>query len=266
MTKNTTQRKTNRKAGVLMPVSSLPSPFGIGTLGAGAYSFIDWLFSAGIKIWQVLPLLPTGYGDSPYQSCASDALNYYFIDFALLEEEGLLEKKDYKDIAWSKDERRVDYGTQFENKTCVLLKAYERMDKTNADWQTFLACGKYRDFALFMSLKRKFHYQAWTEWDEPYRNAERNALARFEQDNADEIGFWQFTQYVFLKQWNALKDYAHAKGVEIMGDMPIYVSADSVESWKYREELFMLDGEESVEKADKDNAVFTLNNMKSKKS
>jgi len=98
MKKKMTYRKTNRKAGVLMPVSSLPSPYGIGTLGEGAYSFIDWLFEAGIKVWQVLPLLPTSYGDSPYQSCASDALNYYFIDFALLEEEGLLEKTDYETV------------------------------------------------------------------------------------------------------------------------------------------------------------------------
>ena len=241
-----TYKKTNRKAGVLMPVSSLPSPFGIGTLGEGAYAFVDWLFDAGIKIWQVLPLLPTGYGDSPYQSCASDALNYYFIDFKLLEEDGLLEKSDYEYVEWSNDERRVDYGKQFAYKTLVLERAFSKMDKTSQEWQAFLAKGKYRDFALFMSLKRKFSYSAWTEWEEPYKNADEKALRDFGEEHAEEIEFWQFTQYAFLKQWNALKAYAHAKGVEIMGDMPIYVSADSVESWKYRKDLFMLDSEGNI--------------------
>ena len=112
--------KTERKAGVLMPVSSLPSPFGIGTLGKGAYAFVDWLAIAGMKIWQVLPLLPTSYGDSPYQSCASDALNYYFIDFDELKNDGLLCDEDYKDIVWSEDERRVDYAKLFACKTHVL--------------------------------------------------------------------------------------------------------------------------------------------------
>ncbi|MBQ8658752.1 MAG: 4-alpha-glucanotransferase [Clostridia bacterium] len=246
MNKETTEEKANRKAGVLMPVSSLPSPFGIGTLGEGAYAFVDWLFDAGIKVWQVLPLLPTSYGDSPYQSCASDALNYYFIDFALLEEEGLLEKAEYESVDWNADERRVDYGKQFALKTEILKKAFSRLDKTDADWLAFLREGRYRDFALFMTLKRKFSYRSWLEWDEPYKNADKKALQTFARKNAEEIGFWQFTQYIFLKQWNALKDYAHAKGVEIMGDMPIYVSADSVESWKYRKDLFMLDEEGNI--------------------
>ena len=131
------KNKHERKAGVLMPVSSLPSPFGIGTLGAGAYAFVDWLESAGMKIWQVLPLLPTGYGDSPYQSFASDALNYYFLDFDLLEKDGLLEKSDYADIVWSEDERRVDYGRLFENKTQILRKAFSRFDLEDAKWKAF---------------------------------------------------------------------------------------------------------------------------------
>ena len=116
-------KKNKRKAGVLMPVSSLPSPFGIGTLGKGAYAFVDWLALAGMKIWQVLPLLPTGYGDSPYQACASDALNYYFIDFDELKKDGLLKDEDYKNIVWSEDERRVDYAKLFAYKPPVLKKA-----------------------------------------------------------------------------------------------------------------------------------------------
>lgn len=237
----TETQNQKRKAGVLMPVSSLPSAFGIGTLGAGAYAFVDWLHSAGMRLWQVLPLLPTGYGDSPYQSCASDALNYYFIDFKLLEEDGLLEKSDYADIKWSEEERRVDYGKQFECKTRILKTAFARFDRTDEKWQAFLAEGKYADFALFMSLKTRFSYAPWDTWDEPYKNAEAAALGAHALQNAEEILFWQFTQFLFLKQWNALHAYAHGKGIEIMGDMPIYLSYDSVETWLHRSELFMLD-------------------------
>ena len=235
--------KRKRRAGVLMPVSSLPSEFGIGTLGEFAYKFIDWLESAGMKLWQVLPLLPTGFGDSPYQSCASDALNPYFIDFALLEKEGLLESAEYCDIKWSEDERRVDYGKQFAYKTQILKKAYARFDRSSADWNAFLEKGKYADFALFMSLKVRFSHAAWAEWPEEFKNAEESALKEYAKENEQDILFWQFTQFIFLKQWNALKAYANGKGIAIMGDMPIYVATDSVETWKYRKELFILDGE-----------------------
>ncbi len=233
--------KRNRRAGVLLPVSSLPSEFGIGTLGEVAYKFIDWLESAGMKIWQVLPLLPTGFGDSPYQSCASDALNPYFIDFALLEKEGLLESTEYRDIKWSDDERRVDYGKQFTYKTQILKKAYARFDCSSAEWNAFLEKGKYADFALFMSLKVRFFHAAWSEWPKAFKNAEECALKEYAKENEQDILFWRFTQFIFLKQWNALKAYANGKGISIMGDMPIYVASDSVETWKYRKELFMLD-------------------------
>ncbi len=236
-------KKEKRQAGILMPVSSLPSPYGIGTLGQGAYAFVDWLYSAGMKIWQVLPLLPTGYGDSPYQSCASNALNYYFIDFALLEKEGLLRLSDYTDILWAEDERRVDYGKQFIHKIAVLKRAFARFDRENPDWKAFLNKGEYRDFAIFMSLKTKFSYAPWQEWEEPYKSHPNALPESFFAECQDELDFWQFTQYIFLKQWSALRAYAHEKGVSIMGDMPIYVAEDSVENWKYREKLFMLDSE-----------------------
>lgn len=232
-----------RSAGILMPISSLPSKEGIGTLGQGAYAFVDWLESAGVKIWQVLPLLPTGYGDSPYQSYASDALNFYFIDLECLQKDGLLESSEYADIVWSDDERRVDYGKLFECKAAVLKKAFARFDKEDADWKKFLDDGKYHDVALFMALKVKFFYKPWGEWDDEYKNADPNALKIFIKENAEEIAFWQFTQYIFLKQWNALHAYAKEKGIAIMGDMPIYVAHDSVETWKYGKDLFMMDGE-----------------------
>ena len=230
-----------RKAGVLLPVSALPSPFGIGTLGKEAYEFVDWLQSAGMKIWQVLPIVPTGYGDSPYQSCAADALNYYFIDFRLLQEKGLLEEQDYSCVEWSDDERRVDYGKQFACKIGVLRKAFARMDKQDSAWQEFLQKGKYVDFATFMALKVKFHYASWKDWEKPFADCDKNALNAFRQENEQELAFWQFTQFIFLQQWQSLKSYANAKGIALMGDMPIYLSEDSVECWKYREELFILD-------------------------
>ena len=237
------KEQTNRRAGILMPVSSLPSDCGIGTLGKGAYDFIDWLSSAGMKIWQVLPLLPTGYGDSPYQSCASNALNPYFIDFALLVEGGLLEKSEYADLQWCDDIRRVDYGRQFSQKFAVLKKAFARFDKTDKDWQAFLQKGDYNDYALFMALKVAHNYAPWTDWAKLYKTCDKGAIESFAKENKEEIEFWQFTQYLFLKQWNALHAYAQAKGVAIMGDMPIYLAEDSVETWKYRQDLFMLDGE-----------------------
>ena len=230
-----------RRAGILMPVSSLPMGQGIGTLGKGAYAFVDWLKSAGMKVWQVLPLLPTSYGDSPYQSFASDALNYYFIDFEELAERGLLTKSDYADLDWGNDERRVDYGKQFAQKAQVLKKAFAAFDKTDKEWQNFLALGKYYDFALFTSLKIRFGYKSWDEWDEPFKRAKQSALEAHVKEYKNEIEFWQFTQFIFLQQWKKLKAYANANGISIMGDMPIYVAYDSVETWLYRKQLFALD-------------------------
>lgn len=247
-TAKTLKKNNKRRAGILMPVSSLPSAYGIGTLGAGAYAFVDWLKKSNMKIWQVLPLLPTGYGDSPYQSCASDALNYYFIDFALLEQDGLLCKDEYANVAWSNDERRVDYGVQFMQKTQILRKAFARFDTSANEWQAFLAEGKYKDFALFMSLKIRFDYASWDVWDKPFKQADKDALSAHEKEYANEIAFWQFTQYIFLKQWRALRTYANENGVEIMGDMPIYVAYDSVETWKYRERLFDLNKDGNIGK------------------
>lgn len=248
ITEKTTQKKNmERKAGVLLPIFSLPSTEGIGTLGKEAYKFVDWLKKSGVKIWQVLPLLPTNYGDSPYQSCASRALNFYFIDLDDLSREKLLEKSEYQEIDWG-DSSRVDYGKLFEKKAEILKIAFKRFDRTQESWKNFLQAGVYRDFALFMTLKNKFGYAPWTEWEEEYRLANPQALKKFEKENESEIEFWQFTQYVFLKQWRRLKEYANARGILIMGDMPIYVAYDSVETWKYRKDLFMLgeDGNPSL--------------------
>lgn len=241
MGRTETEQLKERSAGILMPVSSLPSKEGIGTLGQGAYTFVDWLQSAGMRIWQVLPLLPTGYGDSPYQSCAADALNFYFIDLEILCKQGLLTEEECSAITWSDDIRRVDYGRLFTYKADILRKAFVRFDKTNAAWQTFLAARSYEDFAVFMTLKEEFSYQSWSEWKEPYRSYDEKVITAYIATNKEKIEFWQFTQYLFLEQWNALHAYAKEKGISIMGDMPIYVAYDSVEVWKYRKDLFLLD-------------------------
>ena len=230
-----------RRAGILLPVSSLPGPYGIGTLGRGAYRFLDRLADSGMKIWQVLPLLPTNYGDSPYQSCAAEALNYYFIDLDFLQKDGLLEKEEYAFLDWETDARRVDYEKLFRLRVNVLRCAFLRFDTSSAEWKKFLEEGKYSDFALFMSLKSRFGYLPWSQWPAEYRDFDENRIRAYEKENRRDIEFWQFTQYIFLGQWRALKAYANSKGIEIMGDMPIYVSSDSVEMWKYRKELFLLD-------------------------
>ncbi len=246
---NSKKIKGNRMAGVLMPVSALPSEEGIGTLGKGAYAFVDWLERSGMRLWQVLPLLPTGFGDSPYQSYASNALNFYFIDFALLEEEGLLEREEWASIQWSEDERRVDYGKLFDYKAKILRKAYARFDKTNKKWKAFLTKGEYEDFGVFMAIKRQFNNLPWDSWkNEGLKKCCSRSVDAFIKRQRDEIDFWQFTQFLFLQQWFALKKYANEKGVLIMGDMPIYVAYDSVETWKYKKKLFMLgkDGNPSL--------------------
>ena len=199
-----------------------------------------------MKVWQTLPLLPTNYGDSPYQSCDARALNPYFIDFEELRKEGLLEESEYKNVDWAYDERRVEYGKLFLHKANVLKKAFARFDREDEGWRTFLNQGEYADFGVFMALKCRFGHQPWTEWED-YRVYDEKKITEFVQKNRDEVEFWQFTQYIFLKQWNALKAYANGNGIEIMGDMPIYVAYDSVEMWKHGKELFLLDEEGNPE-------------------
>ena len=159
----------NRKSGVLLHISSLPTKYGVGTLGKEAYEFIDWMESAGLKIWQVLPLVPTNYGDSPYQSVCSTALNYYFIDFDILEEKGLLAKADYEGVFFGNNEDRVDYSALFNNKVSVLKKAFSNYNAKNKEFEEFLAKHEYDDFSLFMTIKALNNYKCiilWTIFNE----------------------------------------------------------------------------------------------------
>lgn len=229
-----------RNFGILMPISSLPSNEGIGTLGDKAYKFVDFLASSNAKIWQILPLNTTNYGDSPYQSCSSNALNYYFIDLAYLVQDKLLTAEEVNTADMFTSLRRVDYGKLFNNKTQLLKKAFSRF-KQDKDFNDFVTSGEYFDFSIFMALKEKFLHRAWLEWDEEFRVYSKDTVNKFATENKEDLLFWQFTQYIFLKQWKKLKEYANKKGILIMGDIPLYIAYDSVEVWKYGNKLFKMD-------------------------
>ncbi len=224
-----------------MPISSLPSDEGVGTLGCQAYNFADFLYSSGAKIWQTLPLVPTNFGDSPYQSCCSSAVNYYFIDLKTLVAEGLLTDDEMANADLISSDGRVDYGKQFNNKIALLRTAFIRFNVNDEEFIKFIDEGKYTDFAIFMSLKCKFSHRAWTEWEEPYRTYNQSVVEHFAEENKKEVEFWQFTQFILLKQWRKLKSYANQKGIKFMGDIPLYVAYDSVEMWKYGDKLFKVD-------------------------
>jgi len=236
-----------RYAGVLLPITALPSPYGVGTLGVKAKEFVDFLVKAGQKIWQVLPLVPTGYGDSPYSSSCAIAGSPYLIDIDILIEQGLLTKAEAEDFCCDLPTEdgtagRVNYGALFSRRIPLLKRAFARFDRNTPAFQAFLATGEYTDFAVFMALKEKHNWQALSSWETGYRTREVSIMEQFLAENQETILFWQFTQHVFFRQWQNLKDYANARGVEIMGDMPLYVSEDSVEVWAHPE-LFLLDSD-----------------------
>ena len=244
-----------RESGILMPVSSLPGPYGIGCFGKAALEFVDFLAEAGQTIWQILPLSPTGYGDSPYQSCSAFAGNPYFIDLDALKAEGLLTAAQLKAEEWGENPLEVDYGTLYTSRYKVLRTAYQAWREQCAgqhgcafyypdDYYAFTLANEawLEDYALYMALKTEHQMKSWTDWPREYRTRDAGALARFRAAHEEEIGFWKFLQYKFGTQWKAVKDYANAKGVKILGDIPIYVSADSVDAW-VGGPLFELDGE-----------------------
>ena len=224
-----------RSCGILLPVFALPSPYGIGTLGQAAYDFVDFLRQAGQSWWQMLPLGPTGYGDSPYQSFSSYAGNPYFIDLDLLRRDGLLTAQEICSLAWGSDPARVDYAALYENRFVLLQKAAERgwardraevqlFARQNAQWLP--------DYALYMAVKRHFDEKPWTQWpDEAIRLRKPEAMAQYRQMLAGDIRMFTYSQFLFFRQWNALRAYAHEQGVGIIGDLPIYVSMDSADVW-----------------------------------
>lgn len=229
-----------RCAGILLPVFSLPSPYGIGTMGKEAYKWIDFLHSSKQKVWQVLPIGPTGFKDSPYQSFSSFAGNPYFIDFDILQEKGLLKKEDYENIRWCEDEKKIDYSTLYDLKFKVLRKAFlnfknfdelERFKKENKEAE---------ELSLFMAIKNANGGQPWYLWKDGLKKRCCSSLKKAEEELKDEINFYTFLQYEFMEEWLKLKAYANFKGIKILGDVPIYASLDSCDVWMDPKE-FLLD-------------------------
>ena len=231
-----------RESGILMHITSLPGPYGVGTMGKHAFAFVDFLAEAGQRYWQILPLNPTGFGDSPYQSCSTFAGNHYLIDLELLAEEGLLEKEDLESVQWCHSDTKVDFGLLYNSRLAVLKKAFTRHGETE-DFARFRAQHDnwLPAFVAYMGLKDKFGGKPWYEWPEDVKRFGPDAIsAAWEYLGKDGVQFYCFTQYLFFKQWFALRDYAHSCGLQIIGDVPIYVPLDSVEVWT-NPHLFQLD-------------------------
>lgn len=234
-----------RASGVLMHISSLPSDYGIGTLGKAAYNFVDFLYEAKQTYWQILPICPTSYGDSPYQSFSTHAGNPYFIDLDMLYEDGLLKKSDYSKIKWDYEKGKVDYANLYEKRFPVLRKAFENF--RNTDLTAFNKFLEENDswisnYGLFMSIKASFSGKPWLEWEDGLKKRDPHSLWIFKSSHEDDVMFWEFLQFKFFEQWFKLKEYANSKGIKIIGDIPIYVAMDSADVWVYSD-LFDLDEE-----------------------
>ena len=244
-----------RRCGMLLPVASLPSRYGIGAFSKEAYEFIDQLKEAGQQVWQILPLGPTSFGDSPYQAFSAFAGNPYFIDLEALIQEGLLTKEECDRADFGNNPAYIDYSKLYENRFSLLKIAYERWKSvsfagTPQERRLEAVYGKAgellrretREYCFYMALKDHFQSRSWDLWDEEIRTRRPEALARYEQLLSDEIGFCEFQQIKFEEQWKKLKGYANSQGIQIMGDIPIYVAFDGADSWA-RPELFQFDGD-----------------------
>ena len=232
-----------RSSGILMPVFSLPSPYGIGTLGKAAYEFIDFLAAAKQRYWQILPVGPTSYGDSPYQSFSTFAGNPYFIDLDMLVKDGLLKKTELTALDWGADAETVDYAKIYQNRFSVLRKAYARgFEKDKAAFEPFAAENAWlKDYALYMALKKHFDMKCWTEWeDEGIRLHRAESVRAYEEKLKDDVNFYAYLQFLFYSQWEKLRAYAKENGIGIIGDVPIYVALDSADVWA-NPKYFMLD-------------------------
>ena len=232
-----------RECGTLMHITSLPGPYGVGTMGKSAYAFVDFLKKTGQGCWQILPLTPTSYGDSPYQSCSTFAGNHYLIDLDMLVEEGLLKQEELDAISWYNRESKVDFGIQYHNRLSVLRLAYSRFERNDAFFAFCADNGSWlSDFSLFMALKAENQGKPWYQWEWGLKTREPDAIWKARQSLREETAFYSFVQYLFFKQWTALRSYAHENGISIIGDVPIYVPYDSVDVWS-NPELFQLDAD-----------------------
>ena len=235
-----------RASGILLAISSLPSKYGIGCFSKEAYSFVDKLVEAGQAYWQILPLGPTGYGDSPYQSFSAFAGNPYFIDLEALIEQGLISEADCTALAVDADPARVDYEKQYTKRYPILRKAFAAWLAAGQDQASaFVAfCDKNQhwleDYSLFMAAKQRFDGKSWSEWPDDIRLRQDDAINQLKSDAHDEILFWKFLQFQFMEQWEKLRAYANSRNVRIVGDIPIYAAFDSSDSWAHPD-MFRLD-------------------------
>ncbi len=240
--------RQGRRSGILCHISSLPSPYGIGSLGEEALAFIDFLTLAGQSSWQILPLGLTGFGDSPYQSFSTKAGNPYLIDLDLLVRDGLLEAQAPSAFDFGQDPEKVDFGLLWDNRRLLLRQAWETFkakapDTLKHDYSVFTlkeGADWLQDFALFMTLKSVHGGAPWRDWPDAYKRRDPLALLAFEQDHEDDLAFETFMQFLFFRQWEGVRAYATRAGIEIIGDLPIYVAEDSVEVWM-EPQLFQLD-------------------------
>ena len=231
-----------RCGGILMHISSLPSPYGIGTMGKEARKFADFLEKAGQKYWQILPICPTSYGDSPYQSFSSFAGNPYFIDLETLCKEKLLKKSECESFPWGENPHYVDYGVMYQSRYQLLRLAFNRFKKDIPD-EFYTFCKKeaewLEEYALFMAQKDAHGGVAWFEWEDELRLRKPEALEAARREYADNILFYKMLQYLFYKQWWSLKEYVNGKGIEIVGDVPIYVAGDSADVWANPSQFYL---------------------------
>lgn len=232
-----------RAAGILLPISSLPSKYGIGCFSKSAYEFVDQLKTAGQSYWQILPLGPTGYGNSPYQSFSTFAGNPYFVSLEDLIEEGVLTKEECEKADFGADASAVDYGKLYAERFVLLRKAYERSRIfENPEFLHFCQQSSWwlDDYALFMAVKGRFGGKSWIEWAEDIRLRYGFALDYYRRELYYEIEFYKYIQFKFQEQWHKLKKYANEQGIQIIGDIPIYVAFDSSDTWA-NPQLYQLD-------------------------
>ena len=236
-----------RGAGILLPISSLPSPYGIGTMGRDAYDFVDMLKRAGQKYWQVLPIGPTSFGDSPYQSFSAFAGNPYFIDLDTLIEEGLLKKEEVESYKWADSDDEIDYARIYRQRFEVLRKAFGRAKETDgrdyADFMKFLDENEQwiDDYALYMAIKADHNNREWLAWEPAIKKRKPEAMAVYREKLGEDVEFYKFLQFKFYEQWMPLKEYANRNGISIIGDIPIYVALDSADVWANTDQ-FQLSG------------------------
>ncbi len=233
-----------RASGILLPIFSLPGNYGIGTLGKEAYNFVDFLKKSKQSYWQILPLNPTNFGDSPYQTFSSFAGNPYFIDLDILCEEGLLKPEEIKGFDFGGNNHKINYEKLYNNRFSVLKIAYSRFNKEDKNYKKFCKNNEYwlNDYSLFMAIKDNNGGNSFDMWETPLKLREEKRIKQAKKEYENEISFYKTINYWFFKQWMSLKEYANKNGIKIIGDMPIYVAYDSADVWS-KSELFQLDEE-----------------------